>query len=96
MEPAFKGLAVGAELVLLTWLDRARRDVLTTHPRDDVTRPVQGVFNTRSPDRPDPIGLHHVEVAEIRGIRIRVTHLETLNATPILDLKPVLPPPSQR
>jgi tRNA-Thr(GGU) m(6)t(6)A37 methyltransferase TsaA len=84
------GIRAGDELIVLTWLDRARRDVLRVHPRGDVTRPPQGVFNTRSPDRPNPIGLHGVEVAEIDGPRVRVRNLEALDGTPVLDLKPVL------
>jgi tRNA-Thr(GGU) m(6)t(6)A37 methyltransferase TsaA len=84
------GIATGDEIVVLTWLDRARRDVLSAHPRGDLSRPPQGVFSTRSPDRPNPIGLHRVEVAEIDGHRLRVHRLEALDGTPILDLKPVL------
>ena len=83
-------LRVGDEVILLTWLDRARRDVLSVHPRGDMTRPEEGVFNTRSPDRPNPIGIHPVEILAIEGGRIRVRHLEALNGTPIVDLKPVL------
>ena len=84
------GVSVGAEVILLTWLDRARRDVLRVHPRDDPANPMQGVFSTRSADRPNPIGLHRVEIASIQGPRIQVTNLEALDGTPILDLKPVL------
>lgn len=84
------GIEAGDEIVVLTWLDRAVRDVLSVHPRGDLSRPPQGVFSTRSPDRPNPIGLHRVEVAEIDGSRIRVHGLEALDGTPILDLKPVL------
>jgi tRNA-Thr(GGU) m(6)t(6)A37 methyltransferase TsaA len=84
------GIRPGDELIVLTWLDRARRDVLRVHPRGDLTRPPQGVFNTRSPDRPNPIGLHRVEVAEVDGPRVRVRNLEALDGTPLLDLKPVL------
>ena len=83
-------LRVGDEVILLTWLDRARRDVLSVRPRGDMTRPEEGVFNTRSPDRPNPIGIHPVEILAIEGGRIRVRHLEALNGTPIVDLKPVL------
>jgi tRNA-Thr(GGU) m(6)t(6)A37 methyltransferase TsaA len=85
-----EGIAVGEEIIVLTWLDRARRDVLSVHPRSDRSRRAQGVFTTRSPDRPNPIGLHRVEVAEIDGNRLRVHRLEALDGTPILDLKPVL------
>jgi tRNA-Thr(GGU) m(6)t(6)A37 methyltransferase TsaA len=84
------GIEPGDAMVVLTWLDRARRDVLRVHPRGDLTRPEQGVFNTRSPDRPNPIGLHTVEVVAIDGARIRVRNLEALDGTPVLDLKPVL------
>jgi tRNA-Thr(GGU) m(6)t(6)A37 methyltransferase TsaA len=78
------------ELLLLTWLDRARRDVLRVHPRSDPSRPLQGVFSTRSPDRPNPIGLHRVRITAVEGARVRVESLEALDGTPILDLKPVL------
>ena len=84
------GIRPGDAIVVLTWLDRARRDVLRVHPRGDLTRPEQGVFNTRSPDRPNPIGLHTVKVVAIDGARIRVRNLEALDDTPVLDLKPVL------
>jgi tRNA-Thr(GGU) m(6)t(6)A37 methyltransferase TsaA len=81
---------------LLTWLDRARRDVLAVHPRGDQSRPLTGVFRTRSPDRPNPIGLHRVSVREIDRPRLRVSDLEALDGTPILDLKPVLHPRAER
>jgi tRNA-Thr(GGU) m(6)t(6)A37 methyltransferase TsaA len=84
------GIAPGAELIVLTWLDRARRDVLRVRPRDDPANPVQGVFNTRSPDRPNPIGLHPVQVVAVEGARVRVRHLEAIDGTPIVDVKPVL------
>jgi tRNA-Thr(GGU) m(6)t(6)A37 methyltransferase TsaA len=87
---ALDGVRVGDEVVLLTWFDRARRDVLRVHPRDDESRPEQGVFSTRSPHRPNPIGLHRVEIASIEGDRVRVRRLEALDGTPIVDLKPVL------
>ena len=85
-----RGFRVGDEAIVLTWLDRARRDVLTVHPRGDTSRPEAGVFATRSPDRPNPIGLHGVEILAIEGLRVRVRRLEALNGTPLLDLKPVL------
>jgi tRNA-Thr(GGU) m(6)t(6)A37 methyltransferase TsaA len=85
-----QGIRPGDRVIVLTWLDRARRDVLLVHPRGDATDPKQGVFNTRSPDRPNPIGLHEVEVAAIDGPRVRVRNLEALHGTPILDVKPVL------
>lgn len=84
------GIEPNDEIVVLTWLDRAQRDVLSVHPRGDLSRPPQGVFATRSPDRPNPIGLHRVQVTEIDGNRLRVGGLEALDGTPILDLKPVL------
>ncbi len=84
------GIHPGERMIVVTWLDRARRDVLRVHPRDDVTRPMEGVFNTRSADRPNPIGLHEVEVIAIEGDRVHVRPLEALDGTPILDLKPVL------
>ena len=87
---ALEGIEVGQEVLVLTWLDRARRDVLRVHPRDDRSRSEQGVFNTRSPDRPNPIGLHRVEVAAIEGDRVRVHNLEAIDGTPIVDVKPVL------
>ena len=84
------GIAPGDELVVLTWLDRARRDVLRVHPRDDPARPEQGVFATRSPDRPNPIGLHRVTVVAVDGTRMQVDALEALDGTPVLDVKPPL------
>ena len=94
LEPAFvdglQGLRPGDEIVLLTWLDRASRDVLRVHPRDDATRPERGVFATRSPDRPNPLGLHRVTVRAIDGPRMRVSGLEALDGTPVVDVKPVL------
>jgi tRNA-Thr(GGU) m(6)t(6)A37 methyltransferase TsaA len=87
---ALDGIAVGDELLILTWLDRARRDVLRVHPRGNLDNPEQGVFNTRSPDRPNPIGLHRVTVVSIEGVRLRVRDLEALDGTPIVDVKPLL------
>jgi tRNA-Thr(GGU) m(6)t(6)A37 methyltransferase TsaA len=84
------GVLPGARVIVLTWLDRARRDVLRVHPRDDRRNPERGVFSTRSADRPNPIGLHEVEVVSIDGERVRVRHLEAVDGTPILDLKPVI------
>ena len=84
------GIAAGDAVLVLTWLDRARRDVLSVHPRGDTSRPREGVFNTRSPHRPNPIGLHRVEIAEIDGTRVRVRSLEALDGTPIIDIKPIL------
>jgi tRNA-Thr(GGU) m(6)t(6)A37 methyltransferase TsaA len=84
------GIAAGDELLVLTWLDRADRDVLRVHPRDDLSRPLAGVFTTRSSDRPNPIGLHRVTVVAVDGLRMRVRDLEALDGTPILDVKPPL------
>ena len=83
-------LAVGDDVVVLTWLDRGDRSALTVHPRGDLDRPPQGVFSTRSPDRPNPIGLHRARVVAIDGLRVRVDGLEAVHRTPILDVKPVL------
>jgi tRNA-Thr(GGU) m(6)t(6)A37 methyltransferase TsaA len=80
----------GDEILVLTWLDRARRDVLAVHPRDDMTAPLTGVFNTRSADRPNPIGLHRVEVVAIEGAIVHVKNLEAVDGTPVLDVKPVI------
>jgi tRNA-Thr(GGU) m(6)t(6)A37 methyltransferase TsaA len=90
MLEALEGIRPGDEVILLTWLDRARRDVLRVHPRGDLSRAQQGVFSTRSPHRPNPIGLHRVEVASIDGPRVRVRGLEAVDGTPIIDVKPVL------
>lgn len=84
------GLAPGDRLIVVTWLDRASRDVLRVHPRDDPRNPLRGVFGTRSADRPNPIGLHEVEVLSIEGERMHVRPLEALDGTPVLDLKPVI------
>ncbi|HET6998950.1 MAG TPA: tRNA (N6-threonylcarbamoyladenosine(37)-N6)-methyltransferase TrmO [Solirubrobacterales bacterium] len=85
-----RSLRTGQEAIVLTWLDRADRDVLSVHPRDEPTRPEEGVFSTRSPDRPNPIGLHRVEIVSVDGVRLEVRNLEAIDGTPILDLKPVL------
>jgi tRNA-Thr(GGU) m(6)t(6)A37 methyltransferase TsaA len=87
---ALHDMRVGDEVILLTWLDRADRDVLAVHPRGDPSWPLTGVFSTRSPDRPNPIGLHRVTIFAIEGLRVQVRNLEALDGTPILDLKPVL------
>ena len=90
MQDALDGVTAGEEVLVLTWLDRADRAVLRVHPRDDRSRPACGVFATRSPDRPNPIGLHRVRVLEADGLRLRVAGLEALDGTPIVDVKPVL------
>jgi tRNA-Thr(GGU) m(6)t(6)A37 methyltransferase TsaA len=87
---ALHGLRAGDEIVLLTWLDRASRDVLVVHPRGDLSRAQQGVFSTRSPHRPNPIGLHRVTILSIDGRRVHVSSLEAVDGTPIVDVKPVL------
>jgi tRNA-Thr(GGU) m(6)t(6)A37 methyltransferase TsaA len=87
---ALHGIEVGDEVLVFTWLDRGKRDVLQTRPRDDPANPIQGVFSTRSPDRPNPIGLHPVTVTAIEGPRILVSELEALDGTPVIDVKPVL------
>ena len=92
VQAGLEGLHVGDRVIVLTWLDRASRDVLRVRPRDDRTRPEQGVFGTRSPDRPNPIGLHPVEILAIEHNRLRVRDLEALDGTPIVDIKPVLGP----
>jgi tRNA-Thr(GGU) m(6)t(6)A37 methyltransferase TsaA len=84
------GIAAGDELLLLTWLDRALRDVLRVRPRGSLENPEQGVFSTRSPDRPNPIGLHRVRVVAVEGGAVGVDALEAVDGTPVLDLKPVL------
>ncbi|MDA8388502.1 MAG: tRNA (N6-threonylcarbamoyladenosine(37)-N6)-methyltransferase TrmO [Nitrospiraceae bacterium] len=90
-EPALSGLSVGQEVLVLTWFHQGRRDVLKVHPRDNRNAPLRGVFSTRSPDRPNPIGLHRVEILEIGPRRLRVGPLEALDGTPVIDIKPVLP-----
>ena|SRR5215510_14257462 len=93
---SMRGLRPGSDVLLLTWLDRARRDVQLVHPRDDESRPLEGVFNTRSQDRPNPIGLHAVHIVTIDGTRIEVRNLEAIDKTPILDIKPILGPAEAR
>jgi tRNA-Thr(GGU) m(6)t(6)A37 methyltransferase TsaA len=88
---ALDGIRAGDEVIVITWLHRARRDVLRVHPRGDTSRAEQGVFSTRSPHRPNPIGLHRVEVTSIDGGRVRVRNLEAIDGTPVVDVKPVLP-----
>jgi tRNA-Thr(GGU) m(6)t(6)A37 methyltransferase TsaA len=86
------GIRAGDELIVLTWLHRARRDVLQVHPRGRLEAPLTGVFATRSPDRPNPVGLHRVSVLEVAGQRLRVAPMEAIDGTPIVDIKPVLGP----
>lgn len=87
---ALEGIAVGDDIIVITWLHKAQRDVLNVHPRNDETLPLAGVFATRSPDRPNPLGLHRVTVLEISGNRVRVGPIEAIDGTPVVDIKPVL------
>ena len=94
---ALDGIPVGSEILILTWLHRGRRDLLRVHPRGNPNEPLRGIFATRSPDRPNPIGLHRVEVLEIeKPGRVRVRPLEALDGTPIIDIKPVIPESDER
>jgi len=85
-----EGISVGGEIILITWFHKAHRDILRLHPRRDKSRPVTGVFSTRSPDRPNPLGLHRVTVLEITGNRLKVGPIEAIDGTPVVDIKPVL------
>jgi tRNA-Thr(GGU) m(6)t(6)A37 methyltransferase TsaA len=96
LRPALRTLEPGTTVIVLTWLDRGDRSVLEVHPRGDPSRPVHGVFSTRSPDRPNPIGLHEVEILAIDDTRIQVRNLEAIDGTPIVDIKPVLGPVGER
>ena len=89
-------LRPGDEVIVLTWLDRADRSTLSVHPRGDESAPLTGVFSTRSPARPNPVGLHPVTILEVDDLRIRVGGLEALDGTPIVDVKPVLGPVGHR
>src|SRR5689334_1891888 len=84
------GIEAGQELILITWLHQSQRDILQVHPRDDTTQPLRGVFATRSPDRPNPLGLHRVTVRAIAGTRLDVGPIEAIDGTPVVDMKPVL------
>jgi tRNA-Thr(GGU) m(6)t(6)A37 methyltransferase TsaA len=90
--PAITDLHVGGEILVLTWLHLASRDILRVYPRGNPANAEEGVFSTRSPDRPNPIGLHRVTIVDVQGNRIRVSDLEALDGTPIIDVKPVLSP----
>ena len=81
------GMGVGVELIVVTWLHRASRSVLEVHPRDDPTKMIAGVFATRSPHRPNPLGLHRVTVLEISGSRLRIGPIEAIDGTPVVDVK---------
>ena len=90
--PALLGIAAGDEVLVLTWLHQSERSTLQVHPRSDPANPLAGVFATRSPDRPNPIGLHRVTVREIAGTRLRIGPIEAIDGTPVVDIKPVLEP----
>jgi tRNA-Thr(GGU) m(6)t(6)A37 methyltransferase TsaA len=91
-----EGLKAGDDVIVITWLDRAERGILRNHPRGDPSRPIAGVFTTRSPHRPNPLGLHQVTIAGVDGSRVRVRSLEALDGTPIVDIKGVLNPDIQQ
>jgi len=84
------GIRSGAEIIVITWLDRTHRDVLQAPPGRNPNAPLTGVFATRSPDRPNPIGLHRVTVLEIAGLRLKVGPIEAIDGTPVIDIKPIL------
>ena len=86
-----EGIGVGDEIIVITWLHQSRRNVLKLHPRGDPSNPLTGVFATRSPDRPNPLGLHRATVLEIAGNRLKIGPIEAIDGTPVVDLKPVLP-----
>jgi tRNA-Thr(GGU) m(6)t(6)A37 methyltransferase TsaA len=86
------GLAPGDGIIVITWLHAARRDVFQVHPRSDPRNPLAGVFATRSPDRPNPLGLHPVTIREIDGTRLRIGPIDAIDGTPVVDIKPVLNP----
>jgi tRNA-Thr(GGU) m(6)t(6)A37 methyltransferase TsaA len=91
-----RDLRAGEHVIVLTWLDRARRDELSTVPGDNPASPPLGVFSTRSPDRPNPIGLHRAQILAVEGLRILVSQLEALDRTPVIDIKPVLDAVAER
>src|SRR5215211_8856252 len=90
VQAGLDGVAVGDEIIILTWLHEADRSLLRVHPRGDLSRPEAGVFSTRAPSRPNPIGLHRVRVLDIAGVRLHVSGLEAIDGTPVIDLKPTL------
>ena len=85
-----EGLVTGMDIIVLTWLHQARRQVMKVHPRSDPRNPLTGVFATRSPDRPNPVGLHRVTIHEIAKNRLRIGPMEAIDGTPVIDIKPVL------
>jgi tRNA-Thr(GGU) m(6)t(6)A37 methyltransferase TsaA len=86
-----QGIAAGQQIIIITWLHEAARKTLKVHPRNDLNAPLTGVFATRSPDRPNPLGLHRVTVQDVIGNRLRIGPIEVIAGTPIVDIKPVLP-----
>jgi tRNA-Thr(GGU) m(6)t(6)A37 methyltransferase TsaA len=90
VQAGLNGLAVGDQIMVLTWLHEADRTVLRVHPRGDLSRPEAGVFSTRASSRPNPIGLHRVSVLGLDGVRVHVSGLEAIDGTPVVDIKPVL------
>ncbi|MDQ3602449.1 MAG: tRNA (N6-threonylcarbamoyladenosine(37)-N6)-methyltransferase TrmO [Actinomycetota bacterium] len=96
VEQGLVGLTAGDDVIIPTWLHRARRDVLQVHPRGRLEAPLTGVFATRSPDRPNPVGLHRVSGLEVAGQRLRVAPMEAIDGTPVVDIKPVLAPSEDR
>lgn len=89
-QEALDGLRAGDQIIVITWLHRSRRQVLKVHPRSDPSRPLTGVFATRSPDRPNPLGLHPVTIRRVAGSRLRIGPIEAIDGTPVVDIKPVL------
>lgn len=96
MTSGLDGIEVGHEIILITWLHQSHRDILKVHPRNDMTLPFTGVFATRSPDRPNPLGLHRVRVLAIDGRSIKVGPIEAIDGTPVVDIKPVLSPSDEK
>jgi tRNA-Thr(GGU) m(6)t(6)A37 methyltransferase TsaA len=87
---ALEGIKAGNEIIVITWFHKAHRDTLKVHPRGNKGMPLKGAFATRSPDRPNPLGLHRVTVLETTGNRLRVGPIEAVDGTPVIDIKPVL------
>jgi tRNA (Thr-GGU) A37 N-methylase len=87
-------LQPGDEIVVLTWLHLSPRDELSTHPEDDMSQPLTGVFSTCSPNRPNSIGLHRARIVAREGLRVEVDALEAIDGTPVVDVKPVIDPPA--
>jgi tRNA-Thr(GGU) m(6)t(6)A37 methyltransferase TsaA len=94
MSPAYMDglhrMKAGDEIIVITWLHQADREVLKVHPRGNPSNPLTGVFSTRSPDRPNPLGLHRVKVLEVNGTRLQIGAIEAIDGTPVVDLKPVV------